>query len=149
MAQGGSGNYKTVQEAFNAVPANSRKKTAIHVYKQWGLQEKVLLRLSKERFVTIIGEVINSKQFLLTTIILASFHHQAIAINTRTSWRAFKILANDFIAKNITFQNDAGFTAGQAVAVEADGDKATFINCRLVGNQDVLFTNNDKSRAVL
>jgi hypothetical protein len=28
-----------------------------------------------------------------------------------------------FTAKDITFQNDAGFNAGQAVAVESDGDK--------------------------
>jgi len=32
------------------------------------------------------------------------------------------------------------------VAVESDGDKAIFINCRFIGDQDVLFTNNEKSR---
>jgi pectinesterase len=66
-------------------------------------------------------------------------------INTRTSW-SFLIKADNFTGINITFQNDAGFTAGQAVAVESDGDKAVFADCRFLGNQDVLFVNNDKSR---
>jgi len=47
---------------------------------------------------------------------------------------------------DITFQNDAGYTAGQAVVVESDGDQALFKNCRFIGNQDVLFTNNAMSR---
>ena len=55
-------------------------------------------------------------------------------------------MADNFTAQNITFQNDAGFTAGQAVAVESNGDKAIFRNCRFIGNQDVLFTNNNNSR---
>jgi pectinesterase len=66
-------------------------------------------------------------------------------MNTRTSW-SFLIKADNFTATDITFQNDAGFAAGQAVAVESDGDKAIFKNCRFLGFQDVLFTNNDKSR---
>jgi pectinesterase len=66
-------------------------------------------------------------------------------INTRSSW-SFMIKADNFTARDLTFQNDAGFTAGQAVAVESDGDKAVFKNCRFIGNQDVLFTNNEKSR---
>jgi pectinesterase len=56
------------------------------------------------------------------------------------------IQSKNFKAENITFQNDAGFSAGQAVAVESDGDKAVFRNCRFIGNQDVLFTNNPDSR---
>ncbi len=54
--------------------------------------------------------------------------------------------ANNFTAKNITVQNNAGFTAGQAVALESDGDKAQYYNCRILGFQDILFTNNPNSR---
>jgi pectinesterase len=56
------------------------------------------------------------------------------------------IHANNFTAQNITFANDAGFTAGQAVALESDGDKAQFYNCRIVGNQDILLINNANGR---
>lgn len=50
--------------------------------------------------------------------------------------------APDFTAKDITFQNDAGFghTVGQALALYVDGDRCYFENCRLIGSQDTLFT---------
>ncbi|MCM1112159.1 MAG: pectinesterase family protein [Muribaculum sp.] len=53
-----------------------------------------------------------------------------------------QIDAPDFTARNITFQNDAGFghTVGQALALYVDGDRCYFENCRLIGSQDTLFT---------
>jgi pectinesterase len=66
-------------------------------------------------------------------------------INTWTS-ASFFIYANDFSAENITFQNNAGFTAGQAVAVFANGDRLKFTSCRFVGFQDVLFCSGASSR---
>ena len=142
VAQDGSGNFKTVQEALNAVPVNNKNKFIIYV-RNGVYKEKILLDSTK-KFVALIGE----DKF--NSILTYNDHSGKLSpagdtINTRTSW-SFKILADDFSAKNITFQNDAGFTAGQAVAVESDGDKAAFYNCRFIGNQDVLFTNNDKSR---
>src|SRR6185503_10738962 len=142
VAQGGSGKYKTVQAAFNAIPLNNKKPVTIYV-KNGIYKEKLLLDSSKN-FVTIIGE----DKF--NTILTFDDHTgkrspKGDTINTRTSWSC-KILAGNFTALNIAFQNDAGFTAGQAVAMESDGDKAVFKNCRFVGNQDVLFTNNEKSR---
>ena len=142
VAQDGTGNFKTVQEALNAVPFNNKKPITIFI-KNGTYKEKLLLDSTKN-FVTMSGE---SK---FNVILTYNDHTGKISpsgktINTRTSW-SFKILADNFTARNLTFQNDAGFTAGQAVAVESDGDKAIFQNCRFVGNQDVLFTNNDKSR---
>jgi pectinesterase len=142
VAQDGSGDYTTVQAAFNAVPLDNKKPFTIFI-KNGIYKEKLLLDTAKD-FVTIIGE----DKF--NTILTYNDHTGKIApngstINTRTSY-SFLIKANNFTANNITFQNDAGFTAGQAVAVESDGDKAIFNNCRFIGFQDVLFTNNDKSR---
>lgn len=53
-----------------------------------------------------------------------------------------RVDAQDFYAKNITFQNDAGpgYKAGQALALYVDGDRAVFENCRMIGSQDTLFT---------
>lgn len=142
VAQDGSGNYKTVQEALNAVPSNNKDKFIIYVRN--GVYYEKLFLDSTKKFVTFIGED-KFKTILTYNDHTGKISPSGDSINTRTSW-SFKILADDFTAKNITFQNDAGFTAGQAVAVESDGDKTVFINCRFVGNQDVLFTNNDKSR---
>ena len=140
VAQDGSGKYQTIQAALNTVPLNNKKPVTIFI-KNGMYKEKLLLDSSKN-FVTLIGE----NKF--NTILTYDDHTGKLSpkgdtINTRTSW-SFKILANNFTASNITFQNDAGFTAGQAVAVESDGDKATFNNCRFVGNQDVLFVNNGR-----
>jgi len=142
VAQDGSGNYTNVQAALNNVPANNKNPFIIYIRN--GIYKEKLLLDSTKNFVTLIGE----DKF--NTILTYDDHTGKVSpigdsINTRTSW-SFKIRADNFTAKNLTFQNDAGFSAGQAVAVESDGDKAIFKNCRLIGNQDVLFTNNDKSR---
>jgi pectinesterase len=136
VAQDGSGEYKTVQAALDAIPLNNKKPVIIFI-KNGIYKEKLLLESSKN-FVTLIGE----DKF---NTIFTYNDHTGDTINTRTSW-SFKILADNFTARNITFQNDAGFTAGQAVAMESDGDRAIFNNCRFIGNQDVLFTNNSSSR---
>jgi pectinesterase len=142
VAQDGTGDYKSIQEAFNAVPAYNRKPTSISI-KRGIYKEKLYLESTKSN-VSIKGD----DKF--NTIITYDDHTGKIAsngdtINTRTSW-TFLIKADNFLAYNITFQNDAGFTAGQAVAVESNGDKANFLECRFIGNQDVLFLNNEKSR---
>jgi len=142
VAQDGTGDYKTIQDAFNAIQVNSNKQTMIHVKE--GIYKEKLFLDSTKRNVQLLG----SDKF--KTIITYDDHTGKVApngdtINTRTSW-TFLIKADNFIAYNITFQNDAGFTAGQAVAVESGGDRATFLECRFVGNQDVLFLNNEKSR---
>jgi len=140
VAKDGSGDYKTVQEALNAVPLKNKKPFNI-IIKNGIYKEKLFLDSTKS-FVTLTGE----DKF--NTILTYDDHTGKVSpkgdsINTRTSW-SFKILADDFSANNIAFQNDAGFSAGQAVAVESDGDRATFNNCRFVGNQDVLFVNNGR-----
>lgn len=142
VALDGSGNYKTVQTALDAVPLNNKNPTTIYI-KNGVYKEKLHLDSSKN-FVTLIGE----DKF--KTILTYDDHPgkkstNGETINTRTSW-SFKVMADNFTAKNITFRNDAGFSAGQAVAMESDGDKAVFKNCRFIGNQDVLFTNNPESR---
>ena len=122
VAPDGSGKYKTVQSAFDAIPLNNKKPVTIYI-KNGIYKEKLHLDSSKN-FVTLIGE----DKF--NTILTYDDHTGKVSpkgdtINTRTSW-SFIIKADNFTAKNITFQNDAGFTAGQAVAVESDGDKADF-----------------------
>ena len=134
--------FQTVQDALDFIPFHNKK--WVKIYIPSGIyKEKLFLERTKD-FVILIGE----DKF--HTVLTFDDHTGKISpkgdtINTRTSY-SFLIRANNFIAENISFQNDAGFAAGQAVAVESDGDKASFYNCRFIGNQDVLFTNNDSSR---
>ncbi len=142
VAKDGSGNYKTVQQALDAITLNNKKPITIFIKN--GIYKEKLHLDSTKNFITLIGE----DKF--NTILTYDDHTGKVSpkgdtINTRTS-ASFVVKANNFAAENITFQNDAGFSAGQAVGLESDGDKASFYNCRIVGNQDLLFTNNDNSR---
>ena len=142
VAKDGSGNYTTLQQALDAVPVNNKKPVTIFI-KIGMYKEKIDLDASK-RFVTLIGED-KYKTILTYDDHTGKVSPKGDIINTSTSY-TFRVKADNFRAENLTIQNDAGFTAGQAVGLESDGDKASFYNCRIVGNQDILFTNNDKSR---
>lgn len=142
VAADGSGDYRTVQAAFDAVPMWNNKPVEIYV-KQGIYREKLHLDSGKN-FVRLVGE----SRF--NTILTYDDHPglkgpDGADINTRNSY-SFRVSADDFCASNICFRNDAGFSAGQAVAVEANGDRLLFAGCRIIGNQDILFLNNERSR---
>jgi pectinesterase len=142
VAHDGSGKYLTVQEALNHIPLNNKKPVTIYIRN--GIYKEKLQLDSTKNFVSIIGE----DKF--KTILTYDDHTGTVSpngevINTMTS-HTFLIKADNFTAKNITVQNNAGFSAGQAVALESDGDKAQFYNCRFLGFQDVLFTKSENSR---
>lgn len=142
VAQDGSGNYKTVQSALNAIPSNNQKPVLIFIKN--GIYKEKLILDSTKKFVTLFGED------PFNTILTYNDHTGKVSlkgdtINTYSS-QSFLEAANNFTAKNITFQNDAGYSAGQAVAIQITGDKARFFNCRFVGNQDVLFPSKANTR---
>ena len=142
VAQDGTGNYVTVQQALDAVPLNNREPVEILIRK--GTYKEKLQLDSSKNFVRMIGEDVNA------TILTYDDHTGKVArdgniINTQTS-QSFYIKADGFCAENITFQNNAGMTAGQAVALRVEGDRAVFLNCRIVGFQDTLFTSAENSR---
>lgn len=142
VAADGSGRFKTVQEAFNAIPLHNKKTVTIFIRN--GIYREKLHLDSLKDFVHLVGE----DRF--KTILTYDDHTGKVlpsgeTVNTRTSW-SFLMKGGHFRAENLCFQNDAGFSAGQAVAVESDGDRAAYVNCRFIGFQDVLFTNNDNSR---
>jgi pectinesterase len=141
VAQDGSGTYKTVQEAINAVPDMRKKETVIFI-KSGTYKEKLVLPESKT-MVKLIGE--NVEKTILTFDDFAG-RKNIFGEEKGTSGSAgFYIYGPGFTAENITFQNSAG-PVGQAVAVLVAGDKASFRNCRFLGFQDTLYTYGRESR---
>ena len=141
VAADGSGEYRTVQAALDDVPSNSKEEIFISI-KRGVYREKLHLDSTKVN-VTLTGEG------AFNTILTYDDHPgmvnpQGDSINTRNSY-SFRILGDNFTARNIGFRNDAGFSAGQAVALEVQGDHARFYNCNIIGNQDILFLNNPNS----
>jgi pectinesterase len=142
VSQDGKGNYKTVQAAFDGVPL--KNKIPVIIFIRNGIYKEKLHLDSSKNFVTLAGED-KFKTILTYDDHTGKLSAKGDTVNTRSSW-SFLINADDFSAHDICFRNDAGFTAGQAVAVESDGDRTIFKNCRFIGNQDVLFTNSERSR---
>src|SRR5882757_4626401 len=133
VAADGTGSYRTVQSALDAIPLHN--KTAVTIFIKNGLYREKLHLDSTKDFVTLVGDS------RWNTILTYDDHPGMVSpkgdsINTRSSY-SFIVRGNDFTAENITFRNDAGFTAGQAVALEVHGDKEVFKDCRIIGNQDI------------
>ena len=142
VAQDGSGNFLTVQAALNAVAQPNNTPVIIHI--KPGVYREVVVLDSGKNFVSFKGKAGKS------TLITYNNHTGKMLpdgklANTRTS-ASFFIYADDFSAENIHFENNAGFTAGQAVAVRADGNRLSFRNCKFTGFQDVLFLNNRNAK---
>ncbi|KAA9332495.1 pectin esterase [Hymenobacter busanensis] len=141
VAQDGSGQFRTVQEAFNAVP-DFRKKVTTILVKKGTYKEKLILAGSKQ-LVRLVGEDRDR------TILTYDDYNQKKNIfgeDKGTSGSASCYLyGTDFTAENLTFQNSSG-PVGQAVALWVAGDKMRFRNCRFLGFQDTLYTYGHGSR---
>ena len=141
VAKDGSGDFKTVQEAINAVP-DFRKVTTVISIKNGIYKEKLNLSFSK-KMVKLIGE---SVEKTILTFDDYNSKKNSFGEDKGTSGSAsFYIFGDGFHAEQITFQNSSG-PVGQAVALFVAGDKAVFINCRMLGFQDTLYTYGANSR---
>jgi len=135
VAADGSGNFKTVQEAINAVPDFRNKITVIFIKK--GLYKEKLVLAASKKNVKFIGESLKE------TILTYDDYNQKKNIfgeeKGTSGSSSFYIYGEGFSAENITFENSSG-PVGQAVAVWAGADKLIFNNCRFLGFQDTLYT---------
>ena len=95
--------------------------------------------------VTMIGEPVVADQTPRTVLVygLGAFEIMPDG-EKRGTFRtsSVRIDAPDFTARDIVFQNDAGFghTVGQALALYVDADRCYFEHCHFLGSQDTLFT---------
>jgi pectin methylesterase-like acyl-CoA thioesterase len=141
VAKDGTGDFISVQEAIDAVPDFRKIETKIFI-KTGVYREKLVLPTSKIN-VTFIGE--DNENTILTHDDFATKLNKFGEEMGTTGSSSFFIFADNFTAKNITFENSAG-PVGQAVAVRVDGDRAIFENCKFLGNQDTLYLHGKNSR---
>ncbi|MGV3541507.1 MAG: pectinesterase family protein [Rufibacter sp.] len=141
VAQDGSGQFKTVQEAIYAVPDFRKNQTTIFV-KNGIYKEKLTLPPAKTN-VKLVGQDV--QKTILTHDDFAAKKNRFGEEMGTTGSSSFFVYGDDFTAENITFENSSG-PVGQAVAVRIDGDKVIFRNCRFLGFQDTLYPHGEKSR---
>ena len=135
VSKNGNSKFTSVQSALNSIASGNKKPIKIFIKK--GVYKEVITVDASKSNITLIGE--GSKETILTYN-----NHAGTKLengDTLNTWTcaSFFVYGNDFHAENILFQNDAGFTAGQAVALRIEGNRASFKNCSMIGNQDVLF----------
>jgi pectinesterase len=138
----GKGQYRTLQAALNAISSNDTAHTIIFL-KKGIYNEKIIVDATKNN-ITLIGDD------KANTIITFNNHAGTILQNgdTLNTWTcaSVTVYGNNFNAQHIAFKNNAGFTAGQAVAVRVEGTRASFNDCNFIGFQDVLFLSGSGAK---
>jgi pectinesterase len=135
VSKDSSGDFKTVQAAIDAIP--SPNKVPVTIIVKAGIYKETVQVDSGKNFITLKGDPKNK------TLITFSNHSGSILYSGDTlnimNCASFLIYANDFHAENIHFENKAGFYAGPAVAVRAEGNRISFRRCLITGSRNVLF----------
>lgn len=140
VAQDGSGDFFTLQEAINAVPDFRKNVRTTILVRRGTYQEKLIVAESKIN-VSLIGEdgaVLSYDDFANKKNVFGE------SKGTSGSSTCY-LYAPDFYAENLTFENTSG-PVGQAVACFVSGDRVHFKNCRFLGFQDTLYTYGKHSR---
>jgi len=141
VAQDGSGDFTTVQQAVNAVPDHRKKTTEIFIKK--GIYKEKIVVAGSKKMVRFIGE--DKNQTILTYDDFAAKKNKfGEEIGTSGSASIY-IYGDGFSAENLTFQNSSG-PVGQAVAVWVTGDFSKFERCKFLGFQDTLYTYGGNSK---
>eukprot|EP00268_Persea_americana_P036489 TRINITY_DN3596_c0_g1_i5.p1 TRINITY_DN3596_c0_g1~~TRINITY_DN3596_c0_g1_i5.p1 ORF type:complete len:579 (-),score=57.29 TRINITY_DN3596_c0_g1_i5:303-2039(-) len=132
VAADGSGNYKTVSEAVAAAPIKSSKRYVIRI--KAGVYTENVEVPKKKTNLMFVGD--GRKNTIITG-----------NRNVRDGSTTFKsatvaIVGERFLARDITFQNTAGPSKHQAVALRVGSDLSAFYECDMLAYQDTLYVHS-------
>ncbi|XVF57537.1 hypothetical protein PTKIN_Ptkin06aG0213500 [Pterospermum kingtungense] len=134
VAQDGSGDVTTIKAAMSRIPLHATEPFVIYikegVYKEnlefvYAMINVVLIGDGKEK-TRITGSLNNADG-------VPTFRTATVAVN-----------GDNFFAKNIGFENSAGPTKFQAVALMVVSDFSVFYNCSMDGYQDTLYVHSKR-----
>ena len=130
VSRDGTGNFRTLQETIES--ARAFMDYTVTIYVRNGVYKEKVIVPSWVENIDIIGEDRDK------TIITYDDHAN---INKMGTFRTYtvKVEGSDITFKNLTIENNAA-QLGQAVALHTEGDRLKFINCRILGNQDTIYT---------
>ena len=130
VSRDGTGNFRTLQEAIES--ARAFMDYTVTIYVRNGVYKEKVIVPSWVENIDIIGEDRDK------TIITYDDHAN---INKMGTFRTYtvKVEGSDITFKNLTIENNAA-QLGQAVALHTEGDRLKFINFRILGNQDTIYT---------
>ncbi|WP_207421204.1 pectinesterase family protein [Desertivirga brevis] len=147
VAQDGSGDHKTIQAAINSVRDLGQRRVKIFIKK--GVYKEKIIIPSWKTNISLIGESAG------TTVITGNDYSgkpvpngkDNLGLEKYSTYTSYTVLiqGNDVVLENLTIENTAG-RVGQAVALHVEGDRTIVKNCRILGNQDTLYTSKEESR---
>lgn len=128
VAQDGSGQFKTINDAIKTLKPGNKEFTVIKV-KAGVYKEYVTIPKGMDKIV-FVGDGPEATKITGDKSMgggVQTFHTATFAVN-----------ADDFLAKDIGFENTAGPKGYQALALRISGDRAVVSNARVDGYQDTL-----------
>jgi len=145
VAPDGSGDFRTVQEAIDAAPDYSKQAATVIRIRNGIYREKITIPANKQK-LHLIGESADSTIITWDDYALKK-NRAGFEMGTSATSTVF-LYGDDFLCENLTIENAAGSgpAIAQACAITVDADRAAFIGCRFIGNQDTIYTYGKHQR---
>ena len=136
VSRDGTGQFRTIGEAVEVCRAFMEYHKVIYVKN--GVYKEKLIIPSWLTNIEVCGE--SAEKTIITYDDHANIRLTATNLPMGT-FRTYtvKVEGSDITFKNITIENNAA-KLGQAVALHTEGDRLLFVGCRLLGNQDTVYT---------
>ncbi|KAL2481909.1 Pectinesterase/pectinesterase inhibitor 3 [Abeliophyllum distichum] len=132
VAADGSGNYVTVSAAVAAAPESSTRRYIIRI-KAGAYRENVEIPRKKTNLM-FVGDG------RMTTIITGN--KNVVDGSTTFNSATVAVVGGGFLARDVTFQNTAGPSKHQAVALRVNADLTAFYRCGMIAYQDTLYVHS-------
>ncbi|WOL00301.1 pectinesterase/pectinesterase inhibitor 28 [Canna indica] len=134
VAQDGSGDVQTINEALLHAPKKSQDTFIIYI-KEGVYKEKIQVNRSNSH-VMMIGDGPDK------TKITGNLNYVDGIGTFRTA--TLGVVGDDFIGKDLWIENSAGPAKHQAVAMRSQSDRTVFYNVRFDGYQDTLYAHANR-----
>ncbi|KAK7338201.1 hypothetical protein VNO77_18803 [Canavalia gladiata] len=134
VAADGTGNFRTVSAAVAAAPEMSSKRYVIKI--KAGVYRENVEVPKKKTNIMFLGDGRTN------TIITAS--RNVVDGSTTFNSATVAVVGERFLGRDITFENTAGPSKHQAVALRAGGDLSAFYLCNFLAYQDTLYVHSNR-----
>ncbi|XP_030971503.1 pectinesterase-like [Quercus lobata] len=134
VAADGSGNYKTVSAAVAAAPDNSKTRYIIKI--KAGVYRENVEVTKKKKFIMFLGDGRSN------TIITGN--KNVVDGSTTFKSATVAVVGERFLARDLTFENTAGSSKHQAVALRVGSDLSAFYQCDVLAHQDTLYVHSNR-----
>ncbi|XP_071705996.1 probable pectinesterase/pectinesterase inhibitor 34 [Rutidosis leptorrhynchoides] len=136
VSKDGNGTCTTIAEAIKKVPEYSSRRIIIYV--RAGRYEESNLKVGRKKTnVMLIGD---GKGITVITGGVSVVANNVTTFHTAS----FAATGTGFIARDMTFENYAGPSEHQAVALRIGADHAVVYRCNIIGYQDTLYVHSQR-----